>query len=211
MKFKKNLKRLKGDASLRVFFRNKKRPSSIIVLAKKEKKTNLLIYDAINKIFIMNDILAPKLLSENFSKNYIEIEDFGNQTVYKLFKENRINKLATFQKIIKLLNKIQLIRQREIKNFKKRKYIIPNYKPRILLEEAKLFSDWYVAKKLPKSKLPKFKKKFIKVINNLIKKLYLKNNIFVHRDFHVSNLMIVKNEIGIIDSQDALIGNRLMI
>ena len=208
MKFKKNLKRLKGDASLRVFFRNKKKPSSIIVLAKKEKKTNLLIYDAINKIFIMNDILAPKLLSENFSKNYIEIEDFGNQTVYKLFKENRINKLATFQKIIKLLNKIQLIRQREIKNFKKRKYIIPNYKPRILLEEAKLFSDWYVAKKLPKSKLPKFKKKFIKVINNLIKKLYLKNNIFVHRDFHVSNLMIVKNEIGIIDSQDALIGNK---
>ena len=68
MKFKKNLKRLKGDASLRVFFRNKKRPSSIIVFAKKEKKTNLLIYDAINKIFIMNDILAPKLLSENFSK-----------------------------------------------------------------------------------------------------------------------------------------------
>ena len=31
---------------------------------------------------------------------------------------------------------------------------------------------------------------------------------FVHRDFHVSNLMLVRNEIGVIDSQDALIGNR---
>ena len=36
----------------------------------------------------------------------------------------------------------------------------------------------------------------------------LKNNVFVHRDFHVSNLMLVKNQIGVIDSQDALIGNR---
>ena len=39
-------------------------------------------------------------------------------------------------------------------------------------------------------------------------KLKLKDNIFVHRDFHVSNLMLVNNRIGLIDSQDALIGNK---
>ena len=37
----------------------------------------------------------------------------------------------------------------------------------------------------------------------------LKNSIFVHRDFHISNLMINKNKLGIIDSQDATIGNPL--
>ena len=36
----------------------------------------------------------------------------------------------------------------------------------------------------------------------------MKNDIFVHRDFHASNLMLVNNRIGVIDSQDALIGNR---
>ena len=36
----------------------------------------------------------------------------------------------------------------------------------------------------------------------------LNQNVFVHRDFHVSNLMLVKKSIGVIDSQDALIGNR---
>ena len=46
------------------------------------------------------------------------------------------------------------------------------------------------------------------MIKELISKLSLKNNVFVHRDFHVSNLMLVRNEIGVIDSQDALIGNR---
>ena len=53
-----------------------------------------------------------------------------------------------------------------------------------------------------------FSKEFKKIIKTLTNKLKLKNDIFVHRDFHVSNLMSVKNRIGVIDSQDALIGNR---
>ena len=209
MKISKSLKKLKGDASLRTFFRNKKKnSSSIIVYANKNKRSNLLIYDSINQILLKNNILAPKLLSENYSKNYIEIEDFGDQTIFNLLKKSRTNKLVIFKRIIRLLNKLQLIRQRKIKDFKKKNYNIPNYHPKILLEEAKLFSDWYVDQYSVKSKKLIFKKKFIKVVKNLIKKLHYKNVTFVHRDFHVSNLMMVKNEIALIDTQDALIGNK---
>ncbi len=209
MKLDKSLKKLKGDASQRIFFRKRKtKSSSIIVYANKEKRSNLLIYDAINKILLKNNILAPKLLSENYSKNYIEIEDFGDQTIFKQLKKSRINKLVIFKQIIRLLSKLQLIRQRKIKDFKKRNYKIPYYHPKILLEEAKLFSDWYVDQYLIKSEKLIFKKKFIKVVKNLLKKLHYKNDTFVHRDFHVSNLMMVKNEIGVIDAQDALIGNK---
>ena len=209
MKLSKSLKKLKGDASLRTFFRNKKKESSsIIVYANKNKRSNLLVYDSINKILLKNNILAPKLLSENYSKNYIEIEDFGDQSIFNLLKKSRTNKLVILKRIIRLLNKLQLIRQRKIKDFKKKNYKIPNYHPKILLEEAKLFSDWYVDQYSVKSKKLIFKKKFIKVVKNLIKKLHYKNVTFVHRDFHVSNLMMVKNEIALIDTQDALIGNK---
>ncbi len=209
MKLSKSLKKLKGDASLRTFFRNKKKEStSIIVYANKNKRSNLLIYDCINQILLKNNILAPKLLSENYSKNYIEIEDFGDQTIFNLLRKSRTNKLIIFKRIIRLLNKLQLIRQRKIKDFKKKNYKIPNYHPKILLEEAKLFSDWYVDQYSVKSKKLIFKKKFIKVVKNLIKKLHYKNVTFVHRDFHVSNLMMVKNKIALIDTQDALIGNK---
>ena len=209
MILKRNLDRLKGDASQRIFFRNrKKNSSSILVYAKKDKKLNLLIYDAINKILLKNNILAPKLLSENYFKNYIEIEDFGNKTIFKLLKRNVVNKSIIFKKIVKLLIKIQSINQKKIKNFKKKNYKIPIYSNKILLNEAKLFSDWYSVQKLTISDQLIFKKKYIKVVNNLIKKIRLKNRNFVHRDFHVSNLMLVKNEIGVIDSQDALIGNK---
>ena len=209
MKLGKSFKKLKGDASVRIFFRNrKKNSSSIIVYANKDKRSNLLIYDSINKILLKNRILAPRLLSENYLKNYIEIEDFGSKTIFNLLKKKRTNKLVLFKQIIKLLIKLQLIRQRKVKDFKKRSYKIPVYHPKILLKEAKLFSDWYVDQYLTTSEKSKFKKKFIKVVKNLIEKIYYKNVTFVHRDFHVSNLMMVKNEIALIDTQDALIGNK---
>ena len=209
MKLGRNLKKLRGDASTRIFFRKKKtNTTSIIVYAYKDKKLNLLIYDAVNKILIKNDIIAPKLLSENFSKSYIEIQDFGNQTILSCIKKDNLNKLAILKKTINLLNKIQIIRQRKIKNYKKKDYQIPIYTPQILLDEAKLFTDWYIDKKIDKFKKLIFKKKFIKIVKELIKKLHFKNDTFVHRDFHISNLMKVKNMIGVIDTQDALIGNK---
>ena len=41
----------------------------------------------------------------------------------------------------------------------------------------------------------------------LLSKLKNTNSTFVHRDFHVSNLMEYKNKIAVLDSQDALYGN----
>ena len=62
--------------------------------------------------------------------------------------------------------------------------------------------------KLNKLKSIKFKKKFKSEVKNLLSKLNYKNDTFVHRDFHVSNLMYHNKKIAVIDSQDALIGNR---
>ena len=104
MKSSAKLKKIKGDASFREFYRNRKN-KSIIVVSKKEKLKNLLIYDAINKILIKNKILAPNLLSENYIKNYIEINDFGDQTLFQILKNKKNNKYVIFKKIIKILNK----------------------------------------------------------------------------------------------------------
>ncbi len=204
----KNLKKIKGDASHRKFFRKKtNKLNSILVLSKKEKNKNLLTYDAVNKILIKNKILAPKLYFEEYKKNYIEIQDFGDDTVYQILKNNN-NKFSYYKKIIKILNQIQSIKNRSIKNFKNKVFRISKYKKEILLEEANLFCNWYVKKNLLKKKRNTFIKKFKKIVRKLSLSLKLKNNVFVHRDYHVSNLMMVNNQIGVIDSQDALIGNR---
>ena len=208
MKFSKDFKEIKGDASIRKFYRNTKK-NSIIVFANIEKIKNLLIYDSINKILIKNNIIAPKLLSQNYRNNYIEIQDLGNKTIYQTFIKNKKDHYLILKKVINVLNKIQKIKDKKVKNFNNKLYKIKNYNNKVLFDEAKLFSDWYVPKKLNKKKIYLFKDKFNKEIMLLLSKLKFKNNTFVHRDFHVSNLIInSKNQIGLIDNQDALIGNR---
>ena len=204
-----NLKKLKGDASERKFFRKKYYDgNSIVILSKDNKFKNLLVYDAISRVLNKNKILAPKLYQENYSNNYIEVEDFGNETIFKTLKKSKNKKFLYFQNIIRLLNQLQLIKDKKIKTFKNNYYRIPEYKKEILIQEANLFCDWYVKKNLTKNKRQNFNKKFKKVIKTLSSHLKMKNKVFVHRDFHVSNLMFVHGRIGVIDSQDALIGNR---
>ena len=208
MKFSKDFKEIKGDASIRKFYRNTKK-NSIIVFSNIEKIKNLLIYDSINKILIKNNIIAPKLLSQNYRNNYIEIQDLGNKTIYQTFIKNKKDHYLILKKVINVLNKIQKIKDKKIKNFNNKFYKIKNYNNKVLFDETKLFNDWYVPKKLNKKKIYLFKDKFNKEIKLLLSKLNFKNDTFVHRDFHVSNLIInSKNQIGLIDNQDALIGNR---
>ena len=203
----KELKEIKGDASFRKFYRNKKN-NSIVVFSKKEKVKNLLNYDAINKILIKNKILAPRLINQNYRNNYIEVEDFGDNTLNKVLEHKKKNKELIFNKIINILKRVQSIKDKHVLNFKNQKYKVMEYNNEILLKEANLFSKWYAPRKLNKFKIRNFKIKYKKEVKKLLLRLNLKNNTFVHRDFHVSNLLYFKNNIALIDSQDSLIGNK---
>ena len=202
------LKKIKGDASFRQFYRKSfYKKNSIIVYADKEKEKNLLVYDCINKILNRNNVKAPKLINENYELNYIEIEDLGEKTMFNFLKNNSKD-LKYFRQAIDLLSKIQQIKDRKIKNFKGKTYNVPEYNKKTLFEEAELFCKWYVPSNLNRNKKDLFNKKIKGEIKKLISKLKLKNNTFVHRDFHVSNIILNKDKTSIIDSQDALIGNQ---
>ena len=208
MNFESKLIRIKGDASFRKFYRKRiKKKSSIIVYAEKEKIKNLLNYDSINKLLLKKNINAPRLLSENFNQNLIEIDDLGTKTILDILKKKNTNKLKIYKKILVILIKLQKIKLKKIKNFKKKFYKIPIYSNKLIFNEANLFLDWYIPKIVNKNKRLKIKKELKKIITSLIKKIQLPNTTFVHRDFHVSNLMIKKNKISVIDSQDAVYGN----
>ena len=199
----KKVTKLEGDASERKYYRSK---NSIIIFSKKNKKKNLLIYDAINRILNSSGINAPKLLKNNYKKNFIEVNDLGNTTLLKLLK-NRKNKKKIFMGVLDLLSKVQEIDKFYSKDFTGRKYKMVRYTKDKLLREAYLFNEWYLPRKLRKKKLNKFKKKFKKIFLRLSKAIKLPDDVFVHRDFHVSNIMLKQKKFHLIDSQDAVIGN----
>ena len=203
MNFKK-LTKLAGDASSRKFYRDKKK-NYIVVLSKREKKRNLLIYAAINKMFNSKNILAPKLISENYKKNYIMLEDLGNITGLQFYKKFNIK---NYTSLFKILKKFRGIKKRKILTFLNTTYNIKNYSNTELLREAKLFCDWYLPIKIKKKKA-NIKNVYVKIIKKLILNLSLKKKILVHRDFHISNIMIKKKKIYVIDSQDSVYGNEM--
>ena len=199
----KKVTKLEGDASEREFYRSK---NSIIIFSKKNKKKNLLIYDAINKILNSGGINAPRLLKNNYKKNLIEVNDLGDVTLLKLLK-NRKNKKKIFMKVLDLLFKVQKIKKFYNKDFTGRKYKMARYSKDKLLKEACLFNEWYLPRKLSKKKLNQFKKRFKNIFLRLSKAIKLPDDVFVHRDFHVSNIMLKQKKFHLIDSQDAVIGN----
>ena len=197
-----NFKKIKGDASDREFYRSK---NSILVYSKKNKYKNLLVYDCINKILNNHNIHAPKLIKNSYNKNSIQITDLGKKSVKNILKKN--NRYKIYKKIIDILINFKKIKNTKIINLSGKYYRMKKYNHNDLYKEADLFNKWYTPyydKKLAK---PYQKKKIRKIINHLIKKIKLPNNTFVHRDFHVSNMMYKNKKIYLIDNQDAVIGN----
>jgi len=199
---------ISSDASFRKFYRIiKNDKSKIIVISKKEKYINLLVYVAINKFLRKNRILAPKLISHNYSKGMIIIEDFGDLSLQNILLKKK-NKLSTYKKILSLLIKIQKIKPKiKLNSFLSRSHLMKKYSNKYLHKESDLFFDWYLPLFFKKKKISKIKKETKKTLTKLYKKLNFPNSCFVHRDFHAQNLMKVGKKIGLIDNQDALIGN----
>jgi hypothetical protein len=197
-----------GDASFRKFYRFiLNNNSKIIVSAKEEKYKNLVAYSAINKFLRKNKILTPKLLAHDYPKGIIVIEDFGDISFHKVLLKQK-KKLTTYKKLIDLLLKIQKIKPKSrIKNIIDKPHVINKYSNKYLHKESDLFFDWYLPLFLNKKKVLKVKKKTKKILTLLYNSLNFPNSCFVHRDYHVQNLMKVGKKIGVIDSQDALIGN----
>ncbi len=203
------IKKISGDASFREFYRVKKnKKTSIIVSAKKDKFKNLIVYSAINNILNSNKIHAPRLISNHYKNNIIEISDLGIKSFYDLIILKK-NKLNEYKSLIKLIIKIQKIKTKKIYRLGKFKVKLSKYTSNFLHKESDLFFNWYLKYSLKNKEMSKIKRLFKNELNKIYKKLNLKNNTFVHRDFHASNIMLDKKKLGVIDSQDAIIGNPL--
>ena len=203
------IEKISGDASFREFYRvQKNTKSSILVLAKKDKYKNIFTYCAINEILNKNKILAPKVINNFKEDNIIEISDLGKKSFCEFIK-NKKNKILEYKKLIELILKIQRIKLNNSYKFNNKIIRFEKHSLKNLHKESDLFFNWYLSYKIKKKKLARIKTEIKKELNEVYKKLYFKNIYFVHRDFHVSNIILSGKKLGLIDSQDAIIGNPL--
>jgi len=188
------IKSASSDASFRRYFRVIVGKKSYILMDAPPNLEKIDNFINVTKKLAFERINVPKIISFSNELGLILMSDFGSQTFLDVLDENNAHELYS-NAIDSLLN---IQKKVDIKGLK-------NYSEKLLIDEMKLFPEWYLAK-LKNNNL-KNHDDLNQIFILISKKSLLQNMCFVHRDFHSRNLMLVKdNNPGILDYQDAVYG-----
>ncbi|MGI9461513.1 MAG: aminoglycoside phosphotransferase family protein [Alphaproteobacteria bacterium] len=160
-----------------------------------------------NMLVSMPRTRVPNIIAEDHQAGFLLIEDVGKNSLTYLLKTNPASEANLYQQAVESLFDVQ-IWWHEIYDSK---LMLPVYDEKPLLDEALLLPMWYV----PEKNAITPDKKMIEKFSHGLSSLYhlLMNNhappflVFVHRDFHVDNLLLVDDKMVWLDFQDALIGH----
>lgn len=152
---------------------------------------------------------TPKIYAKDIRKGLLIIEDLGNETFTKaLSAKKTIDETNLYNLAVDVLIKLH--------NYSMGVILPPNtenYSIDHLLDEAQLLCDWTWGALFgtkPETKvIDSFQSAWIEALTPFIKI----DETLVLRDYHVDNLMVLKNrsgiaECGLLDFQDAVIGHR---
>jgi hypothetical protein len=154
----------------------------------------------VSSALIKNKISAPRILGYDKKNQLVILEDFGDISLNKYLQNNPESSLSIYKKIIDIMHRMQSIQEHDLSEFHE------PYSKNLLLNELKITVNWY----FPYIGIENAKSltdEYLSIWDQVLSKLPNFNDVFVHRDFHVDNLFVVKNSIGVIDFQDCVFGN----
>ncbi len=183
------------DASFRRYFRVEHKNQQFIVMDAPPELEGCQDFIRIDAHLIAGGIHAPKIINMDLARGFLLLEDFGNQTF--LMAQQSSFSLKLYQTAIDILLKIQAVETKSIS--------LHRYQNAQLNQEMQLLLDWY----LPKTLSDSHKIQLKKLMRLLCESARASNQVFVHRDYHSRNLMVLPNQgLGVLDFQDAIIGSQ---
>jgi len=139
---------------------------------------------------------VPHVYAQDLEQGFLLLSDLGNTTYLQGFSSGNPGQL--YGDATDALIKIQLA---------SRKNELPPYDEALLRRELNLFPEWYIARHLGVTLSEKQQAKLEEVFKRILANNLAQPCVYVHRDYHSRNLMIVgENNPGIIDFQDAVYG-----
>ena len=185
-----------ADASFRKYYRLTHQKESYLVMDSSLEKESLKPFIEVTAKLLAVDVHAPKILLKNLEDGFLILQDFGDTHYLDVLNE------TNFQSLYK--NAIDTI----IKMQNADTTALPIYDKEFLHFEMDLMQEWYIEKNLNVSLSP-MQKKLLRSSLESISEVVLSQpqGLFVHRDFHSRNIMLLNNDtIGVIDYQDAMNG-----
>lgn len=185
-----------SDASFRRYFRVDAKTGSYIVMDAPPEKEKVLPFIQVAELFGQCGVCVPQIVEKNIEDGFLLLSDLGNTTYLQKLDANHAHTL--YMDALHALIRIQLASCPGV---------LPAYDRTLLLNELRLFPEWYIARHLKQSLLGEQEAALQKMFDLILANNLAQPCVYVHRDYHSRNLMVVDgNNPGILDFQDAVFG-----
>lgn len=192
-----------SDASFRRYFRVDVLPASqgaqgttLIAMDAPPQQEDVRPFVQVAGLFAASGVTVPGIVAQNTEQGFLLLSDLGHTTY--LANLTRETASTMYSAAIDSLIKIQ---QHSAPG------VLPEYDREILLHEMNLFPEWYIGKHLGLTLTPAQQVQLNGVFDALLANNLSQQQVYVHRDYHARNLMVMQQgNPGILDFQDALYG-----
>lgn len=191
-----------ADASFRRYFRltfertEAHAPRSLVAMDAPPPMENCRPFVQVAGLLHEARVHAPAIHAHDMERGFLLLEDLGNTTYLAALREGDAHTL--YLDAIDALVRFQAI---------SRAGVLPSYDEVLLRRELELFPEWYVARHVGHPLTDAQRTSLDDVFARILANNLAQPRVFVHRDYHSRNLMVVKRgDPGVIDFQDAVYG-----
>jgi aminoglycoside/choline kinase family phosphotransferase len=186
-----------ADASFRRYFRiDGTDGASYILMDAPPPQEDVRPFIHVAELFGQTGVSVPRVLAQDVERGFLLLTDLGSTTYLHQLTIDTAHKL--YMDAIDALVLLQAQSQPDV---------LPEYDRALLLRELQLFPDWYIAKHRGVTLDDKQQAALQKVFDALLANNLAQPQVYVHRDYHSRNLMVLDSgNPGILDFQDAVYG-----
>lgn len=186
-----------ADASFRRYFRvDTHQGDSLIVMDAPPPQEDVRPFLHVASVFEETGVTVPKVLASDIERGFLLLSDLGSTTYLKQLSADTAHKLY-----MDAIDSLILLQTQS------RPGQLPDYDRALLHRELMLFPEWYISKHLKATMTVDQTEALTKVFDSLLANNLAQPPVYVHRDYHSRNLMVMdKGNPGILDFQDAVYG-----
>jgi len=189
-----------GDASFRRYFRLQHGAKSFIVMDAPPEQEDCLPFMRIAGYFESMQLNAPRILEADCDSGFMLLTDLGDEQYIECLTANPERAPELYSDA---MNALRLLQQRGVVY----QASLPPYDEGLLRFELSLFRDWLCDTHLCLSFDDPDETEWQSCCDLLVDNALNQPQVFVHRDYHSRNLMVMaENNPGILDFQDAVEG-----
>lgn len=186
------------DASFRRYFRVFHEGSPLIVMDAPPEKEDCGPFVRVDRMLRDAGVHAPRIYGQDLERGFLLLEDLGDTTYLEALRHDA-DPAPLYDRAIEALVAMQSGVDCESTP-------LPPFSRERLMEEMVLFRDWFLDAHLGLKLTPDITRTLDQVLEYLADEALAQPQYFVHRDYHSRNLMVLEDEPGVLDFQDAVAG-----